>query len=291
MRQIIFTTFMKASRLFAGRGLGKRLPFIGLFYTFLFRRLKPAQDIVMVDVRGIKMYADVQTTELGAGCIHGYFYKGPTELLKKIVKEGMIVVDLGANIGYFTLIAAELVGEKGRVYAFEPEPNNHRLLVKNIELNGYNNIIPLQKAVSNQAGVTKLFLAPLTAGAHRINDSHYGRGSIEIETVALDEFFKDRESRVDVVTMDVIGAEMAVLQGMREILKKNHGIKIIGEFFPEFIRRSGYSLEDGLNELIKDGFKLYHINELKSEITPMDIDSLMQMCPGEAYTSIYIARH
>ena len=131
MRQIIFTTFMKASRLFAGRGLGKRLPFIGLFYTFLFRRLKPAQDIVMVDVRGIKMCADFSRRALGPGSIHGYYEKGETELFKSIVKEGMTVVDIGANIGYYTLIAAKLVGEKGKVFSFEPGPDNYGLLLKN----------------------------------------------------------------------------------------------------------------------------------------------------------------
>ena len=291
MRHIIFTIFMRVSRLFAGRGLGRKLPLIGLVYNFLFRHLKPAQDIVIFDVRGIKMYADIQSTELGAGCIHGYHEKGETELFKKIVKEGMIIVDLGANIGYYTLIAAKIVGERGRVYAFEPEPNNYHLLVKNIEVNGCNNVIPVQKAVSNQSGVTKLLLAPRTTGAHRINDPNYGKGSIEVETVALDEFFKDKESRIDVIKMDVVGAEIATLQGMREILKRNNELKIIGEFYREFIRRSGYSPEDGLDELIRDGFKLYHINDLKGEITPIDIDSLMQMCPGEKFTSVYIARH
>ena len=58
----------------------------------------------------------------------------------------MVVVDIGSNIGYYTLIAAKILGSSGKVYAFEPEPNNYELLLKNIEVNGYTNIVPVQKA-------------------------------------------------------------------------------------------------------------------------------------------------
>ena len=69
-----------------------------------------------------------------------------TALVKRIVRNGDIVVDIGAHIGYYTLIFARLVGPKGKVFAFEPEPNNFNLLIKNIKINGYKNIIPVQKA-------------------------------------------------------------------------------------------------------------------------------------------------
>ena len=84
--------------------------------------------------------------------------KYETELFKKMVQDGMVVVDIGANIGYYTLIAAKLVGNKGIVYAFEPEPSNYELLCQNIAINGYTNVVPIEKAVSKTSGKTKLYV-------------------------------------------------------------------------------------------------------------------------------------
>ena len=291
MRKLIFSIFMRASRLVSGKGLSLKFPLLGRVYSFLFHHLKPAQSIVLVDVRGIKMYADVRGAGLGPGSIHGNYEKGEVELFKKIIKEGMIVVDIGANIGYYTLIAAKLVGENGKVVAFEPEPGNYSLLVKNIEVNGYDNVIPVQKAVSNKLGTIKLFLHPTNVAAHRIYNSHDGRKSIEIETITLDEFFKAQIDRIDVIKMDIEGAEIAALQGMKEILKKNDDLKSFTEFSPEAIRTFGYSPENSLNELMRYGFKLFQINAQKGEITPIDIDTFMQMCSGVKATNLYISRH
>ena len=79
-----------------------------------------------------------------------------TRLLNQQIKSGMRVIEIGANIGYYTLIAANLVGESGKIYAIEPEPANYALLTKNVEVNGYKNVIPIQKAISNEIGTSKL---------------------------------------------------------------------------------------------------------------------------------------
>ena len=86
--------------------------------------------------------------------------------------------------------------------------------------------------------------------------------------------------------MDVEGAEMTILQGMNKILKKNDNLKIITEFSPMLLRRSGYSPEEYLNEYIKYGFKLYDINEQKDEIIPIGIDRLMEMYTGKKSTNL-----
>ena len=96
------------------------------------------------------------------------YERATTDLLKDLLHPGMIFVDVGANIGYFSLLAANLVGTEGTVYAFEPEPGNHELLRKNIELNSYSNIVMIQKAVSNKSGSAPLFLSALDSGSHSL---------------------------------------------------------------------------------------------------------------------------
>jgi tRNA G37 N-methylase Trm5 len=86
--------------------------------------------------------------------VNGAWERDTVRLFERILRAGDVVVDIGAHVGYFTLIAARSVGPEGRVYAFEPDPENYALLVRNIELNGYQNIMPIQKAVWN---LTDLF--------------------------------------------------------------------------------------------------------------------------------------
>jgi len=114
-----------------------------------------------------------------------------TEVFKKEIEKGDTVLDLGSHIGYYTLIAAELVGEKGKVFAFEPKPTNFVLLKKNIKINNYQNVIPVQKAVSNKNGKGRLYLKEKKT-QNRIYDSQENDPFIEIETVRLEDYIKER---------------------------------------------------------------------------------------------------
>jgi len=284
MSKLMSSIFAKATRFFAGTGIG-RPPLVQKIYRFLYCHVigKSAPlPPLLVNVQGHRMYVKATTISFAPSRIRsGFHEKYETELFKGIVKKGMVVVDIGANIGYYTLIAAGLVGENGKVFAFEPEPESYALLVRNIEANGYKNVVPVQKAVSNKVGTTRLFLSPDgNTSWHRIYDAHDGWNFIEIETVTLDEFFKDKEDRIDVIKMDVEGAEMAVLQGMSQILKRNDNLKIFTEFLPIHLEKFGSSPEGYLSQLIKHGFKLYAIDEQKEQIRPVDVDSPTQTRVG-----------
>lgn len=201
----------------------------------------------------------------------------------------MVIVDIGAHIGYYTLIAANLIGKDGKVFAFEPAPDNFALLKKNVELNSYENVVLAQKAVSNKDEITKLFLRPDNTGDHRIYDSGDDRDFVTVETVTLDEFFKNKESVINIIKMDCQGAEMAILQGMSKILKQNNKLKIITEFWPAGLKGFGFSGKEFLEEFMRYGFRFYNINEQEEKIELIDIDRLMQMCDiltGEKNTNL-----
>jgi len=111
-------------------------------------------------------------------------------LIKKYIQRGAVVLDAGAKIGYFTLIFARLVGDEGKVFAFEPAPENFALLKKNVEINGYQNVVIEQKAISNKTGKARLYLYEDHKGKHRIFDPGEGQQFIEIETIRLDDYFE-----------------------------------------------------------------------------------------------------
>lgn len=204
------------------KGLMK-IPGLAPLYKFLYLHLRP-QHIFLAEVQGQKMWVDPKDTVMSQSLIMSGRHdaeKYETELFKSVVKKGDIVVDIGANIGYYTLIAAKLVGEEGKVYAFEPEPYNFGLLLRNIETNGYKNIIPVQKGISNKRGMSKLFLSPENLGAHTLYNLDQERKFVEVETITIDEYFESEE-KIDVVKIDVEGAEEIVLDGMQKIIKKNN---------------------------------------------------------------------
>lgn len=206
-----------------GYGIRRFYP-IRIAYHFILKGLESNFAIVL----GHKMFLDPKDTfQLST---NGIYEEVTTNLVNKLIKQGDVVLDIGTCIGYYTLIFAKLVGKNGKVYAFEPEPTNFTLLKKNVEINGYENVVLVQKAVSNRSGKLRLFLSEENLGDHRIYDPHNGRNFIEVESIKLDDYFKNYNGEINFIKMDIQGAEGGALQGMFELLKKNKNIKIVSEF-------------------------------------------------------------
>src|SRR5438094_750470 len=107
--------------------------------------------------------------------------------IESLVHPGDVAVDVGANIGYHTLIFARAVGERGRVFAYEPDPDNFRLLRRNVELNGYRNVRPFQAAVSDRSGTLTLYLSRDNPADHRAYlPADEARDGIAIDSYRLD---------------------------------------------------------------------------------------------------------
>ena len=287
-QSIILSLFRTAYKLLVGKGIGK-LPGAMTFHDFLFFHLWPRESIV--EIQGSKMYLNLDILPerfkkaFGLFIIPGVWERLTTEMFRKVVREGDIVVDLGANIGYFTLLASRLVGKEGKVYAFEPEPANYGLLIKNIEINGYRNIIPVQKVVFNTSGTVKLFIDGRDAGGHRICKYDDDKAqSIEIESVTLDDYFRDKGHPINVIKMDIEGAETAALLGMNRIIRENENLKIFAEFAPYLMERMGYSAEEFARKLIEDWhFKIMAMDDHTKNKRCVRINSvgeLMDFCKG-----------
>ncbi|MEE9200225.1 MAG: FkbM family methyltransferase, partial [Candidatus Brocadiales bacterium] len=201
----MFSLFKKVTDSLSGKGLGK-IPGVIRLHEFIYKVVKP-KGVILITCQGNKMYVDGKDEGIVPYLLmQGVYDKRLTKLFKKLIKPGMIVVDVGANIGYYTLIVAKLTGNDGRVYAFEPEPNNYRLLVKNIEMNGYTNITPIQKALSNKHGKTKLFADKVNLGQLSFSEDNtvVKAGFVDVETTTLDDFFESvvKDNKVDLVKID-----------------------------------------------------------------------------------------
>jgi len=149
------------------------------------------------------------------------------EALAELVKPGQTVYDVGANIGFFTILCSRLVGPQGRVYAFEPIPQNLATLRHNVTLNALSNVTIVDKALSSATGTAEMFVSPWSAfhslnveGATKQDNHGPETGEITVQTVTLDEFVGGEGVRApDLVKIDVEGAELIVVDGMRETLR------------------------------------------------------------------------
>jgi FkbM family methyltransferase len=177
------------------------------------------------------------------------------------LRRGDTVLDIGANVGYYTVIAAKLVGESGRVYAFDPDPSSFSLLKRNVRLNGLQNVVLEQKAVSNESGSIRLYLADENKGDHRIFETSEARQFVEVEAVTLDEYFEDYAGRIDFVKIDTQGAEAAIVEGMRGLLEKNPEVVMAVEFDPSALDAFGYEAAAFLDGLGNSGFRFYDLGE------------------------------
>jgi len=269
MKKTIFKILRAAAGFFRDSGLHKVIPFKRELYSWLFK-FWPYGNVI--EIQGSKMYLDVNSRDpLIKGIFQSYGFeriheKATTNLFKKIVKNGNVVVDLGSNIGYFTLLAAKLVGQAGTVYSFEPEPKNFGYLKKNVEINNYKNVVAVQRAVSDKKGKIPLFVCSYDAGHHTINQysgiEAYRRGrhsekkSIDIEATTLDDFFQGKENSIDLIKLDVQGAEALALKGMDKILKTNNRLKMIVDFFPILLEKMGDSPKEFISRILND----YHFS-------------------------------
>ncbi len=252
-KQLLVKGYKGGHRFLTGRGIRPR------FLCVLNSKLVGILKSDFVELGGHKLYLD-QADSLRLST-RGAYEPYLVELIQQQVKPGDVAVDIGANIGYHTLLLAKLVGEKGKVYAFEPHPENFSLLKKNVEANGYKNVVVEQKAVADQKGKIKLYLGNDERNTEHsiVRNRDTTEQYFEVDSVILDDYFKDKS--VDFIKMDIEGAEHYAVLGMQKLLKGSKNVKMALEFTPPFLKGLGIAPEEHLHLLQGLGFTISNINE------------------------------
>jgi FkbM family methyltransferase len=169
-----------------------------------------------------------------------------TGIVQSLVTKDDVVIDIGANVGYFTIL---LAGLAKHVYAFEPSPYNYEELIKNIK--DFTNITRYPIALSNQTGWDTLYLCPTDNGMNRLYPSKWCEGGEQVRVITsrLDDTFVGQD-KIKFIKIDVEGFEYKVLDGMRQLLERDHPI-IMMECHPPSIEEAGDSPRV-LYNLLKD---------------------------------------
>jgi FkbM family methyltransferase len=246
---------------------------------------------------GIKMYLDPTDKVITPTIlVLGNWETSETAWFLRVVKPGDTFVDAGANAGYYTIIGSRLVGEKGKVYAFEPEPEMFALLEKNVRLNGLTNVVLERKALSNRKGTLKLYLADKNKGDHRIYQPEgESRPSVDVEAVRLDEYFKGHQRKINVIKSDTQGAEGLILEGMTGLLEgRTDGPTIFMEFWPHGLKGMGTDAAALLKMLQSYDYKFYDIDSKDvhklTRVEPADLVAAHRIYDFGSQTDLLVLR-
>lgn len=185
-----------------------------------------------------------------------------TVFIKNRLKEGDIFVDIGANIGYFSLLASTLVGKSGKVIAIEASPKIHELLIQNLKRNSCTNIETLNVAVSDKEETLKIYMSPETnIGQTTVIPNLGFTYECDMPAKPLNTIISPNTfSNVRLIKIDVEGAEWFVLCGLIPLLEyAREDIEIIVELAPDRLKALGKNVEDIITQFRSLGFYPYKI--------------------------------
>src|SRR5437773_2959080 len=170
-------------------------------------------------------------------------------LLRKILFQGAVVADVGANIGIYSQFLSRCVGPTGSVHSFEPSPDNFRRL--SAATRDLSNVRLTQAVVGERSGESKLYVSDkLNVDNRAYKADGDSRRAVSTEMIALDDYFKPGQ-RVDLIKMDIQGYELYALRGAKRVLQENPDIRLLLEFWPSGLEQAGVHWEE-LVQMLRD---------------------------------------
>jgi FkbM family methyltransferase len=208
-----------------------------------------------------KMYVDTRDKAISVHLLtEGGWEPDITRLLFTLVEPGMRVVDVGANMGYFSLLLADRVGSSGLLWAFEPEPRNFQLLEWNLNVNGFTpRSRALRIAALDRRAQVRLWKDPLNFGGHSVvagANSNIAGEILTVDAAPLDDCI---DAPIDVMKIDAEGSEPLIWDGMRRIIERSPRLRVLAEFDPVQIRGKGRDPLAFLARIREQGFEIKRI--------------------------------
>ncbi len=220
-----------------------------------------------------------------------------TSLIVEKLRKGDVFLDIGANIGYYTVIASTIVGEKGKVIAYEPDEKNFELLAENVELNRLTNVHAFPAALSDCSGSGYIYLCENNKGDHRIYDTGESRKKLEIKLINADEHVPQITNRIDFIKIDTQGSETRIINGLKKLIEQNaNHLSLIVEFWPYGLAKAGSSGHELLEILFSFDMSFFLIDHIEHRLIAVtkidmlnwlkDIDSIPD---NQGFANLFLA--
>lgn len=212
-----------------------------------------------------------------------------TSVFASQLQRGMSVIDLGGNIGFYTMLARSIVGPEGRVVTFEPYPQSAALIRASVEANGYENVTIVQAGTVDSNSTGKLYLAPGRWSEHSLLDLEHSKPAedgytIDVEFVTVDGALEklNHDFHVDIVKMDIEGSEWWAVHGMTKVLAHNPKLTVMTEFWPNGFLRVGATPRQYLDFLHDAGFAIANMDARTQKVEPMTTEQILELTDRNA---------
>jgi FkbM family methyltransferase len=215
---------------------------------FYLRKLRLSNSIYLGDYlaltqleNGLSAYVDTRSRDVGVHLLNlGRWESNYTEAFKKFLFPGATVLDVGANLGWYSLTAAPIVGPSGKIFAVEPNPHLANLVYMSLRTNGFAaRSVVLNIAASDKVGVLDLIVDPEMPGSARSRVSEYqlkpgmAPSKLKVSAMPLDEAISTDSGPIHVLKMDIEGFEGVALRGMQEIIARSPSLRMLLEWGPQ----------------------------------------------------------
>ena len=185
---------------------------------------------------------------------------GTLSVLSRIVLPGQTFLDVGANVGIYTLFAARTVGPSGRVIAIEPVPRLAALLRETVAMNGLSDVVAVHEAAAGEASGERTLHIAFPYGHSSLYPLPTARQQVRVCGIALDDLLRP-DRRPHCIKIDVEGAELDVLRGLKATLAQHDDIAVVMELGPSHLERVGTPVSAWLAEIGQYGFTIWRIRE------------------------------
>jgi len=217
----------------------------------------------------------------------GVYEKGETAFVQRSLQSGMTVLDIGANVGYYTALATRAVGPSGRVIALEPDPQSFEYLEQTIAANKVGNVNAFQCAAADHEAKMTLHISKDNRGDNRLYEPDPKWPKITVTARPADDVLKESGiGSVDFIKIDVQGFEASVINGLQNTLAQSKKLTLLAEFWPKGLSDAGSDPKEFLERLRDHGLQLHELTP-KGELVELDdFDNLIARHQGRRYTNI-----
>ncbi len=252
-------------------GAGERGVVPGLRRS-IWRHLDRAVVVPWLD--GLRLNILPKNETCRAVFVTGRYEPNEFSVLTTILKPGMVVLDVGANLGLYSLFASRLVGREGKVIALEPSSREFEQLTSNLDLNGLSNVRAVRAAASDREGEIELLVAVALHSGHNTTGGFGYETALDhrerVPAITLDRLVTcEKLSRVDLIKIDIEGGELAALRGASETLARFHPILLI-EVADRSLRHQRASSAQLLDLICRHGYRLFAFSEENGRPMPAE---------------------
>ncbi|MEQ9815082.1 MAG: FkbM family methyltransferase [Azospirillaceae bacterium] len=214
---------------------------------------------------------------------HAVWEPTETEIFCKVIKPGDFVLDLGANIGYYSILSSMLSGLDGLVFSIEPNQENYYLLKRNISRNRRLNISALNAAAGNKKGTTELYHSDINYGDHRTSPIEGGARRSTVKLTTTDSIIQSVKKKPRLLKIDCQGAEGVILEGMINTIgdRKLRPEYIIIEFWPYGLHNHGVEPDEFLRHIFSINYKVIDIGSWSDQPSITNIDDMRSKISDE----------